>query len=254
MNRKRSLISETFRVKKRRFGADSLVGNPEHEDAQGAFTSLLRNRCCAAVCSSLTALAVKRGYLLDITLVLLRMPLSFVLMLIYLCFFFMYLWAEGPRDVKGSLQYLMTLFPRKLFDDSLPQIVYKHQLYSLLSDRTLVDKQLVMFFNIPRYQWRSCSKPSRSSRPVCCDSTPHPAHEPGLFLPQDFACTRESSCRESNIVHMLALISYLNQTFPRWHTRAKTSPFFRFPSRLLSPNDLQTFRRRRDCCHELRKL
>ncbi|KAF7698212.1 serine/threonine-protein kinase 19 [Silurus meridionalis] len=83
MNRKRSLISETFRVKRKRFGADNLIGNPEHEDVR-----------------------------------------------------------EGPCDVKATLQYLMTLFPRKLFDDSLPPIVYKHQLYSLLSDKTLVDKQL----------------------------------------------------------------------------------------------------------------
>ncbi|TSK87575.1 Serine/threonine-protein kinase 19 [Bagarius yarrelli] len=81
MKRRRSLVQETLGVKKKRFGADSLIGNPE--DAQ-----------------------------------------------------------EGPHDVKATLKYLMTLFPRKLFDDSLPQIVYKHQLYSLLSDRTLVDKQL----------------------------------------------------------------------------------------------------------------
>ncbi|KAK2829265.1 hypothetical protein Q7C36_017255 [Tachysurus vachellii] len=83
MNRKRFLISETFGVKKRRFGGDSLIGNPKHEVVQ-----------------------------------------------------------EGPCDVRATLQYLMTLFPRKLFDDSLPLIVYKHQLYSLLSDKTLVDKQL----------------------------------------------------------------------------------------------------------------
>lgn len=37
----------------------------------------------------------------------------------------------------------MTLFPRKLFNDALPQIVLKHQLYSIHSDRTLVDKELV---------------------------------------------------------------------------------------------------------------
>lgn len=37
----------------------------------------------------------------------------------------------------------MTLFPRKLFNDTLPQIVLKHQLYSLHSDKTMVDKELV---------------------------------------------------------------------------------------------------------------
>ncbi|XP_036445374.1 serine/threonine-protein kinase 19 [Colossoma macropomum] len=83
MNRKRTLIPDAFRTKKRRFGADNLIGNPEHGDVQ-----------------------------------------------------------EGPPDVKATLQYLMTLFPRKLFNDSLPQIVLKHQLYSLHSDKTLVDKQV----------------------------------------------------------------------------------------------------------------
>ncbi|XP_072550537.1 serine/threonine-protein kinase 19 isoform X2 [Salminus brasiliensis] len=83
MNRKRTLMPDSFRVKKQRFGADSINGNPEHGDIQ-----------------------------------------------------------EGPPDVKATLQYLMTLFPRKLFNDSLPQIVFKHQLYSLHSDKTLVDKQL----------------------------------------------------------------------------------------------------------------
>ncbi|CAJ1074981.1 serine/threonine-protein kinase 19 isoform X2 [Xyrichtys novacula] len=36
----------------------------------------------------------------------------------------------------------MTLFPRKLFNDSLPLIVLKHQLYSVHHDKTLVDKEL----------------------------------------------------------------------------------------------------------------
>lgn len=40
----------------------------------------------------------------------------------------------------------MTLFPRKLFNDSLPQIVLKHQLYSLHGDKTMVDKELVWLF------------------------------------------------------------------------------------------------------------
>lgn len=37
----------------------------------------------------------------------------------------------------------MTLFPRKIFNDTLPQIVLKHQLYSMHSDKTLVDKEVV---------------------------------------------------------------------------------------------------------------
>lgn len=49
---------------------------------------------------------------------------------------------EGPLDIKATLQYLMTLFPRKLFNDTLPQIVLKHQLYSIHNDKTMVDRQL----------------------------------------------------------------------------------------------------------------
>ncbi|KAM3864122.1 inactive serine/threonine-protein kinase 19-like [Diretmus argenteus] len=50
--------------------------------------------------------------------------------------------GQGPIDIKSTLQYLMTLFPRKLFNDILPQIVLKHQLYSLHDDKTMVDRQL----------------------------------------------------------------------------------------------------------------
>ncbi|KAK7940346.1 hypothetical protein WMY93_003672 [Mugilogobius chulae] len=56
--------------------------------------------------------------------------------------------VDGPTDVKTTVEYLMTLFPRKLFNDALPQIVLKHQLYSLINDKTMVDKgvgDLLMF-------------------------------------------------------------------------------------------------------------
>ncbi|XP_038163716.1 serine/threonine-protein kinase 19-like [Cyprinodon tularosa] len=79
MNRKRALISDTFKVKKRRNGTEKFG-------------------------------AVNEG--------------------------------NGPADVKSTLQYLMTLFPRKLFNDTLPPIVLKHQLYSIHNDKTLVDKEV----------------------------------------------------------------------------------------------------------------
>ncbi|XP_028310147.1 serine/threonine-protein kinase 19 [Gouania willdenowi] len=50
--------------------------------------------------------------------------------------------GDGLTDVKSSLEYLKTLFPRKLFNDALPQIMLKHQLYSIHSDKTLVDKEV----------------------------------------------------------------------------------------------------------------
>ncbi|XP_050962805.1 serine/threonine-protein kinase 19-like isoform X2 [Labeo rohita] len=49
---------------------------------------------------------------------------------------------DGGADIKSNLQYLMTLFSRKLFNDTLPPVVLKHQLYSLHNDKTLVDKQV----------------------------------------------------------------------------------------------------------------
>ncbi|XP_067881946.1 inactive serine/threonine-protein kinase 19-like isoform X2 [Heterodontus francisci] len=47
-----------------------------------------------------------------------------------------------PNDTKSALLLLASLFPRKLFDDSLPPIVLKHQLYSMVKDKTTVDRQL----------------------------------------------------------------------------------------------------------------
>ncbi|KAJ3600905.1 hypothetical protein NHX12_031878 [Muraenolepis orangiensis] len=49
---------------------------------------------------------------------------------------------DGPIDIKATLLDLMTLFPRKIFNDTLPQIVLKHQLYSIHDDKTRVDRQL----------------------------------------------------------------------------------------------------------------
>uniref|UniRef100_A0A3P8W4H1 Serine/threonine kinase 19 n=1 Tax=Cynoglossus semilaevis TaxID=244447 RepID=A0A3P8W4H1_CYNSE len=82
MNRKRGLISDTFKVKKRRIGSEKFG------------TARVR---------------------------------------------------DEPTDIKSTLEYIMTLFPRKIFNDALPKIVLKHQLYSLHNDKTLVDKELLMF-------------------------------------------------------------------------------------------------------------
>ncbi|XP_066472627.1 inactive serine/threonine-protein kinase 19 isoform X3 [Tiliqua scincoides] len=52
----------------------------------------------------------------------------------------------GPEAVESALQYLTSLFPRKLFEDSLPSLVLRHQIYSLVKDRTTVDRRLVLEF------------------------------------------------------------------------------------------------------------
>ncbi|KAG9470364.1 inactive serine/threonine-protein kinase 19 [Eleutherodactylus coqui] len=47
--------------------------------------------------------------------------------------------TENPQD---ALSYLWELFPRKLFNDSLPPMFLRHQLYSLSRDRTTIDRLL----------------------------------------------------------------------------------------------------------------
>jgi serine/threonine-protein kinase 19 len=58
-------------------------------------------------------------------------------------------------ETEDSLLYLRSLFPVGAFDTSphhrLPPIVLKHQLYALLTDRTLVDRQLVGFVTTSSY-------------------------------------------------------------------------------------------------------
>ncbi|XP_038624549.1 serine/threonine-protein kinase 19 isoform X2 [Tachyglossus aculeatus] len=48
----------------------------------------------------------------------------------------------GPGAVRGALRELGGLFPRRLFEDALPPIVLKSQIYSLVPDRTAADRQL----------------------------------------------------------------------------------------------------------------
>ncbi|XP_036409231.1 serine/threonine-protein kinase 19-like [Megalops cyprinoides] len=86
MNRKRALVSDTFKVKRRKIATENHLG----AEGNGEFSTN----------------------------------------------------QVGPLDVKATLQYLTTLFPRKLFNDSLPPIVLKHQLYSIHDDKTQVDRQL----------------------------------------------------------------------------------------------------------------
>lgn len=47
--------------------------------------------------------------------------------------------TEKPQE---AISYLWALFPRKLFNDSLPPMILRHQLYSLSRDRTTIDRLL----------------------------------------------------------------------------------------------------------------
>ncbi|KAM6993435.1 inactive serine/threonine-protein kinase 19 [Passerculus sandwichensis] len=48
----------------------------------------------------------------------------------------------SPAGVEAALGAVWALFPRRLFGDALPPVVLRHQLYSLVSDRTAVDRHL----------------------------------------------------------------------------------------------------------------
>ena len=49
---------------------------------------------------------------------------------------------EVPNDTRVALEYLSSIFPREKFANRLPAIVLKHQIYSIVQDRTLVDREL----------------------------------------------------------------------------------------------------------------
>lgn len=48
-----------------------------------------------------------------------------------------------PGSARAALAELVQLFPRGLFEDALPPIVLRSQVYSLVPDRTAADRQLV---------------------------------------------------------------------------------------------------------------
>ncbi|XP_013915989.1 PREDICTED: serine/threonine-protein kinase 19 isoform X2 [Thamnophis sirtalis] len=55
--------------------------------------------------------------------------------------------GQGPAAVEAALQNLVSLFPRKVFEDSLPPLILRHQIYSLVKDRTVVDRYLSQLKN-----------------------------------------------------------------------------------------------------------
>lgn len=53
-----------------------------------------------------------------------------------------------PSDTLASILYLKSIFPRKVFEGLLPPIILKHQIYCVVKDKTLVDRQLVRILNM----------------------------------------------------------------------------------------------------------
>nr|XP_031363716.1 serine/threonine-protein kinase 19-like [Lonchura striata domestica] len=52
--------------------------------------------------------------------------------------------AGSPAAVEAALGAVAALFPRRLFGDALPPLLLRHQLYSVLPDRTAVDRHLLV--------------------------------------------------------------------------------------------------------------
>ena len=51
--------------------------------------------------------------------------------------------GSSVSETETRLKELMSLFPVAVFEGQLPPIVLRHQLYSVIDDRTLVDRELV---------------------------------------------------------------------------------------------------------------
>ncbi|KAM4640673.1 inactive serine/threonine-protein kinase 19 [Discoglossus pictus] len=51
-------------------------------------------------------------------------------------------YPDFTDDPQEAVVYLCALFPRKLFNDTLPPLFLRHQLYSLIQDRTSADRLL----------------------------------------------------------------------------------------------------------------
>ena len=48
-----------------------------------------------------------------------------------------------PNDTEAALHFLTSLFPLDVFEQRLPPIIMKHQIYSLVEDKTEVDREIV---------------------------------------------------------------------------------------------------------------
>lgn len=56
--------------------------------------------------------------------------------------------GSNIATVEDGLNHLKNMFPRELFKNSLPPIFWKHQLYALINNRTLIDQTLVWQLNL----------------------------------------------------------------------------------------------------------
>lgn len=52
---------------------------------------------------------------------------------------------EVPSDTKAAMLFLKSVVPLSKFEGKIPAIILKHQIYCVVKDKTLVDRQLVSF-------------------------------------------------------------------------------------------------------------
>lgn len=60
---------------------------------------------------------------------------------------------EILSDTKATLFFLRGLFPVEKFDHTLPAMILKHQVYSIVKNRTVADKQLVIVLLCGDVHW-----------------------------------------------------------------------------------------------------
>jgi hypothetical protein len=53
--------------------------------------------------------------------------------------------VNDVRETEKVLRQLSLLFPEEQFLQRVPRVVMKHMIYSLISNRTVVDKEIVNF-------------------------------------------------------------------------------------------------------------
>ena len=54
-----------------------------------------------------------------------------------------YIDFEVPSDTKAAILFLKSVVPLSKFEGKIPAIILKHQIYCVVKDKTLVDRQLV---------------------------------------------------------------------------------------------------------------
>lgn len=58
-----------------------------------------------------------------------------------------------PNDTEAAIHFLTSTFPMDVFEQRLPPIIMKHQIYTVVEDKTEVDRELVGFLYLLIIKW-----------------------------------------------------------------------------------------------------